>query len=306
MQIASPPKTVAGVQPKPPGIDRLVENRRAFTTEQAELNLYETYQPAEGVEMQFSAPLLMGMLSGRKVMQVGESAPFDFMPGQSLILPPNERMRIDFPDARLDAPTRCLALAVSPEIIRETMELLEEKHPCMEESGWHLKDQHYFLSSDPQLHQVTQRLIAAFQEQGSLREPITKLTLEELIIRLLQTQARKLLVCCHDAGPHRHGLAAAVRYIRQNLHEELSIEAIARHACMSRRQFFRAFRQERGISPNEFINQERIKRGQTLLKMGAPVKEAAYDSGFKSVQHFGRLFKKLVGCSPGQFATVKT
>lgn len=290
------------IEPEPFQLDQLVENRRAFTTETAELNLYDTYQPAEGIALRFSSPLLVSMLAGRKVMQVGDQRPFDFLPGQSLVMPARENMRIDFPEARLDTPTRCLALALSPDLIRETTDLFNEKHPRLDEACWELDDRNYYLSPDPELHQVVHQLIGAFQERSQLREPLTKLKLQELLVRLMQTQARNLLLASEDGLETRSRLAAVMAYIRRHLHEDIPIEKLARLACMSRRQFYRAFRQELGLSPNRFINQERIKRARALLQSGSSVKMAAYEAGFNSIQHFGRLFKKSMGMTPSAYS----
>ena len=111
------------VQPKPLDISRHlrtrrleqeVENRTAYTIDTAELNIYETQHIAEQVELTFTSPVLASMIRGKKVMHLPGTPSFDFLPGESVIVPGQETMRIDFPEAQTQNPTQCLALAIAP------------------------------------------------------------------------------------------------------------------------------------------------------------------------------------------------
>ncbi|MGB3618809.1 MAG: AraC family transcriptional regulator, partial [Catalinimonas sp.] len=176
-------------------LDRLVENRRCYTVDVAELNLYDALRPAERVWLRFDAPVLASMITGQKVMHLRDHRPFDFWPGESLVLPAGEPMHIDFPDASDDAPTRCLALALSEELIRETCVLLEEHCPRAEPGdAWALDDRPFHLMNDPFLHDTVRRLVQLFVEDHPARDLFVRQTSRELVVRLLQTHARRLLV----------------------------------------------------------------------------------------------------------------
>ena len=58
-------------------LETYVENRTVYTLRNAELNVYETHQTAERVELTFNSPVLASMLSGKKVMHLRENT-FDF------------------------------------------------------------------------------------------------------------------------------------------------------------------------------------------------------------------------------------
>ena len=93
----------------------LVENRTAYSFDMCELNLFETHQSAENVNLVFNHFVLTSMLSGKKVMKLPKRQAFDYLPGESVILPPGELMNIDFPDAKRQSPTQCIALTISDE-----------------------------------------------------------------------------------------------------------------------------------------------------------------------------------------------
>jgi len=68
-------------------IETLVENRTIYSAEFAEMNIYETHQKAERVYLEFDFPIIASMISGRKVMHLEDKATFDFLPGESVVLP---------------------------------------------------------------------------------------------------------------------------------------------------------------------------------------------------------------------------
>jgi hypothetical protein len=50
---------------------------------------------------------------------------FEFYPGESVVLPSDKKMIIDFPLANAKSPTRCLALGIDPDKIKETVALFQ-------------------------------------------------------------------------------------------------------------------------------------------------------------------------------------
>jgi hypothetical protein len=99
----------------------LVENRTTYTLDNCELNIFETHQEAADVNLVFGDLVLTTMLKGKKVMHLFDKPGFDYLPGESVIVPPNELMRIDFPEAKWDNPTQCIALSISKEMIENTL-----------------------------------------------------------------------------------------------------------------------------------------------------------------------------------------
>ncbi|MEJ7663056.1 MAG: AraC family transcriptional regulator N-terminal domain-containing protein [Hymenobacter sp.] len=67
---------------------------------------------------------------------------FDYLPGESVVVGEDERMEIDFPEACACQPTQCLAVAIAPDTIRHTVELLNERYPRAE-------DQHPWALAGP-------------------------------------------------------------------------------------------------------------------------------------------------------------
>ena len=108
-------------------LENHVENRTVHTLKNAELNIFETHLQASQVYLRFPQPVLASMIKGKKVMHLDGSPAFGFLPGESVILPSNEKMVIDFPEASVSNPTQCLALALSEEKLQEAVDLLNNR-----------------------------------------------------------------------------------------------------------------------------------------------------------------------------------
>jgi AraC-like DNA-binding protein len=240
------------------------------------------------------------MLEGKKVMHVEGRAPFAFYPGQTLVFAPNRPMMIDFPDASPENPTRCLTLEIETRTVEEIMGRLDELNPKAD-GNWQLTPQHVFYSDNQEVVQTLQRLVWLTLEDNPAKSLLFELGLKELIIRLLQTHARKLLLATEGQEPGNR-LARAIEYIRQNLHDHIPIEKVCDQACMSKPSLFRHFRNELGYSPIDFINRERISLAkQRLRERTKSVTDICYELGYSHLSYFVRQFKKYEGITPKQY-----
>ncbi|MEC8883310.1 MAG: AraC family transcriptional regulator [Bacteroidota bacterium] len=126
--------------------------------------------------------------------------------------------------------------------------------------------------------------------------------LQELIVRILQTNNRKIYTDKALKLSNDNRLAFIIQYIREHLHESLSVETLSKKACMSESNFYRVFKNELGISPVDFINTERIKLAVSLLQdPNKKIKNVYLECGFESRSYFNRVFKRMNQISPGAF-----
>lgn len=280
-------------------LETLVENQTSYTLNHAAMHIFETHQTAERVLLQFNQPVLASMFQGKKIMHLRNHQSFDFLPGESLILPSDEVMCIDFPEARMDNPTRCLAMAISEEKVREVIMLMNESLPRADEREWRFMDYNFHFTNDEGIYQILQRLIFLFTENHPSKDLFVELMLRELIVRIMQADSRKIYTDQALQLSSDNRLAYIIHYIRDHLDQPLTIEMLSQKAYMSESNFHRVFKNELGISPIDFINNERIKLAVSLLQDPMrKVKEIYMECGFESRSYFNRMFKRKKNLSP--------
>lgn len=284
-------------------LELVVENRTAYTLDNAELNIYETHQAAQNVELTFSNPVLASMIRGKKVMHLTNSPSFDFFPGESVIVPAHQTMRIDFPEANSNNPTQCLALAISPTKIRTIVETLNEHSPLVDNNeGWQFANDNFYFTNEAAIHQLIGRLIYLFTENNAAKDYFANLVLQELIVRLMQTKARMVLSTNLQQLANTNRLAYAIKYVQENIHRNLTIKDLADKACMSEPNFFRCFKQQYGITPVEYINQQRIQLAMKLLyNTSYSVSDICFACGYNNLNYFQKVFKKAAGDTPANY-----
>jgi transcriptional regulator GlxA family with amidase domain len=91
-------------------------------------------------------------------------------------------------------------------------------------------------------------------------------------------------------------------WIPDNLTADLTVPALAARACMSERNFARAFRSETGMTPAVYVEQARVESARIALETGGlPVEAVARRSGFGTVETMRRAFRRRLGVSPGSY-----
>lgn len=50
-------------------------------------------------------------------MHIDDQEGFEFLPGESLIVPAKKELLIDFPEASIENTTQCIVLTVDPDIV---------------------------------------------------------------------------------------------------------------------------------------------------------------------------------------------
>lgn len=278
----------------------LVENQTKFNLNNCEFSIYETHKAAFGVKLHFENIAFTAMLRGKKHMKLDNKTNyFDYFPGESILVAPGETMVIDFPEAD-DTPTQCISLSLNPDFIENSLNYLNYHLPKVDETTqWNIQLEEYFLFNNQALASATNNIMRIAMDDNSQKDIMADFALKELLIRLMQTQARSMVE--RNIVKNKSRIGFVVDYIKRNLHQKLSIETIAKLAYVSKSNFFKMFKDELGTSPNDFILQERISKAKELLATQNSIKETAYQTGFSDTNYFTRVFKQLEGVTPKSY-----
>lgn len=105
--------------------------------------------------------------------------------------------------------------------------------------------------------------------------------------------------------PQRSSSTGTARaWALEHLDRPLSLRELAAQEMMSVRTFTRRFREEVGISPTQWVTQQRIERARQLLENTArPVDRIAADAGFGTAASLRQHLHTALGVSPNAYRT---
>jgi AraC-like DNA-binding protein len=127
------------------------------------------------------------------------------------------------------------------------------------------------------------------------------------VIKLLTVFARHLsmagqTVLTRQENPDLPLIARAKEYIRQHQREKIRLGRVARACRRSMYYFGKQFRLETGLSFTDYLARVRVEESRNLLlNPNLRIRDIASEAGFKSVKHFSRVFKRIVGQPPGAY-----
>lgn len=102
-----------------------------------------------------------------------------------------------------------------------------------------------------------------------------------------------------DLEPESDRIRNALVYIREHLNEALSAEQLAEAACLSVRQFSRAFAAQTGMSPAKAVERMRVEAARPRIEDGRESLETIAESvGFGDPERMRNSFMRIFGQSP--------
>ncbi|WP_328824282.1 AraC family transcriptional regulator [Metabacillus schmidteae] len=126
-----------------------------------------------------------------------------------------------------------------------------------------------------------------------------------------QTLVQQLLIiCCRHIkqnriqslefpSPMHERISEVVRYINNHYMNDLSLNLLADKFYVSPYYLSRFFKEATGFTFIEYLNSVRIKEAKKLLEQSTMKVNFIYKKvGFRSITHFGRVFKSVTGYAP--------
>ncbi|MEO1621923.1 MAG: AraC family transcriptional regulator [Cyanobacteria bacterium J06632_3] len=157
-----------------------------------------------------------------------------------------------------------------------------------------------FQARNPQLESISTMLLNELQ-QGSLSNRLYVDSLSNILaVTLLRQHATtRPHLPVYEGGLPPRQLSQVLDYIDANLEQEIKLADLARLLEMSQFHFSRLFKQSLGISPYQYLLQQRVERAKQLLKTtDRLITDIALSCGFNSHSHLSKQFRQLTGMTP--------
>ncbi|MDI1480341.1 AraC family transcriptional regulator [Polyangium sp. y55x31] len=194
-------------------------------------------------------------------------------------------------EVRVHAPFTLQGAAFASDMVEEAARTLGIPRPVR------------FVPVEPGRAPRATALAMAMHEALAARGPATL----ELTALVTETLTEVLATCTERGEVRVHARAPrAVRlardYLRANVSEPITLDALAAHAGADKFHLIRAFRAELGIPPYEYLTHLRVARAAELLAAGMTGAEAAHAVGLFDESQLHRHFRRILGTTPGKFA----
>ena len=193
---------------------------------------------------------------------------------------------------RWDRDANFLLLNLEPELLtRNAVELLHtERYEMLP----------HLITQDALIHQIGLGLKAQLKTNGSDSHLYAESAATFLAVHLLQNYTtRKSSIREYEGGLPQKKLKQAIDYIQEHLAQQISLNELANDLGISRYYFCRLFKQSTGLSPHQYVIQQRVERAKQLLLQGKmSIVDIAQACGFTHQSHLNRHFKRLTGVSP--------
>ncbi|MFC0512979.1 AraC family transcriptional regulator [Mucilaginibacter angelicae] len=126
------------------------------------------------------------------------------------------------------------------------------------------------------------------------------------MMNLISTSAEKSFIANEELDQYDEfypdRLNNVIKFIKDNLHRQISLQQVADIACMTEPSFCRFFKKKVKKNFSQFISELRIAHAKELLiQTDKPVNDIAYLCGFRTSSHFCYVFKEQSGQSPVQY-----
>lgn len=159
---------------------------------------------------------------------------------------------------------------------------------------------------DPRLRGLILSLIREAESGGMMGRIFVESLVVELAVHFLRSYAVQIVPLGGETGLSGQRLRRCLDYIHSGQSGALTLTAVAKEAGMSKWRFIRAFRRVMSVTPHQYVLECRLARAREDIERGdAPISQIASELGFSDQSHFGRLFKRRYGVTPGHFSRTR-
>ncbi len=135
--------------------------------------------------------------------------------------------------------------------------------------------------------------------ENDLGADLARRIARKLVIYQRRSSEQSQFSALLELDPKSDRVQLAMGYARENLTEDLSVEALAAVARLSPRQFSRVFREETGQTPAKAIESLRLEAARVMMETSRhPIEVVAKETGFGDRERMRQAFLRAFGQPP--------
>lgn len=159
---------------------------------------------------------------------------------------------------------------------------------------------HIPIGSNPKLSGLLKKLTENFASDSSISALRCRTLFHSIIEEIVLSADRQSRESASDL------MENAAAFMRENYSHRFSTADLAGQYGMDGKRFSKQFQKYIGVTPVRYLTELRIACAKELLgACDCPVMQVAACVGYEDPYYFSRVFKKITGCSPREYQTMK-
>ncbi|MFT3722906.1 MAG: AraC family transcriptional regulator [Hyphomonadaceae bacterium] len=208
--------------------------------------------------------------------------------GQTHFLYVSDPAHVEFGSAR-----HTQEIILQRSFMREVADDLEVSH--VTELGRGL----YYLTDDPVLRRLALRIHPHFDAPQTMNPLLADHFMWALCIYLCANYGGMVVRRPLTGGLATWQTRLAQDVIESRLETGIGLAELASICGLRISQFSHGFKRSTGVAPYEWLQHRRVDLAKTMLRRGQRMSVVATTCGFTDQSHFNRVFRRVVGVSPG-------
>lgn len=151
------------------------------------------------------------------------------------------------------------------------------------------------------IHKYIARIESYIKEDALEKDIMIRTLFIQMLVAVNNIYMQQCVIG-NESEEYDEKITSILEYITDHLDEKITLEILEGMFYINRYYLCHIFKKKTTFTVMEYITYKRIMKAKDLLLEGMPITEVCNTIGFNDYSNFYKVFKRLVGSSPKDFA----